>query len=283
MSVWDRVFRLWKRLGRHFVRPTPELAAICVELERLAPNHARNLLECLRRGLHNSTTEQDRFQAAEALSTAVYPKYRFSEFGRIYLEDEAFLDYYRRFMDVGNWHSLDRKYVLDQLLKLTQDIEGDAAECGAYKGFSALRMCMAFHGSSRLVHLFDSFEGLPDPEPCDGNYWAAGALSAPEEALRQTLSGFDNYRVYKGWIPARFNDVADRQFSFVHIDVDLHRPTLDSLEFFYDRMVRGGLLLMDDYGFNTCPGAKQAADEFFANRAEPIVMLPTGQAFVIKR
>ena len=119
------------------------------------------LLESLHRGLDIETQEQDRFQAAEFLSAAVYPKYRFSEYGRIYLEDEAFLNYYRQFMDVGNWHSLDRKYVLDQLLKLTRDIAGDAAECGTYKGFSALRICMAFRGSSRLVHLFDSFEGLP--------------------------------------------------------------------------------------------------------------------------
>ena len=41
----------------------------------------------------------------------------FSEYGPIYLEDEEFLSYYRQFMDVGNWHSLDRKYVLDQLLE----------------------------------------------------------------------------------------------------------------------------------------------------------------------
>ena len=185
-------------------------------------------------------------------------------------------------MDAGNWHSLDRKYVLDQFLKLTQGIEGDAAECGTCKGFSALRICMAFQGSDRLVNLFDSFEGLPVPEPCDGDYWIAGALRAPEDALRVTLSGFDNYRAYKGWIPERFQDVGSRRFSFVHIDVDLYRPTLDSLDFFYERMAQGGLLLMDDYGFKTCPGAKLAADQFFAKRAEPIIMLPTGQAFVIE-
>jgi O-methyltransferase len=282
MSSWQWLSRFRTKLKRLFTAFNEEMA-VAREIKRLAPDRALELLECLRRGLESKTQEQDRFRAAELLSAAVYPKYRFSEYGRIYLEDEEFLSYYRQFMDVGNWHSLDRKYVLDQLLKLTQDIKGDAAECGTYKGFSALRICMAFHGSSRLVHLFDSFEGLPTPGPCDGDYWIAGALKAPENSLSETLAGFDNYRVYKGWIPERFPDIADRGFSFVHVDVDLYQPTLDSLKFFYPRMPPGGLILMDDYGFTSCPGAKQAADEFFTCMPESIVMLPTGQAFVIKR
>jgi hypothetical protein len=101
--------------------------------------------------------------------------------------------------------------------------------------------------------------------------------------VHKTLQGFGNYRLYKGWIPERFSEVADRRFSFVHIDVDLYRPTRDSLEFFYERVIPSGLILFDDYGMKTCPGHRAAADEFFRARPEPIVMLPTGQAFVIKR
>lgn len=280
MSAWQSLSKYPMKLKRLFTRSTPEIA-VAKAIMQLAPDRALKLLECLRRGLDPATLEHDRFQAAELLCSAIYPKYRFSEYGRIYLEDEDFLNYYRRFMDVGNWHSLDRKYVLDQFLKLTQGIEGDAAECGTYKGFSALRICMAFRGSSRLVHLFDSFEGLSSPGSSDGDYWVAGELSASENFLHATLAGFDNYRAYKGWIPERFEAVADKKFSFIHIDVDLYRPTLESLEFFYPRMAQGGLILMDDYGFTSCPGAKQAADEFFAHRQEPIVMLPTGQSFVV--
>ena len=46
-------------------------------------------------------------------------------------------------------------------------------------------------------------------------------------------------------------------------------------------MNRGGLMRFDDYGFATCPGARRAIDEFFADKAEPIIDLPTGQAFVV--
>ena len=100
--------------------------------------------------------------------------------------------------------------------------------------------------------------------------------------MAANLTAFDDLIVFhQGWIPDQFSDVADARFCFVHIDVDLFQPTRDSLDFFYPRMVRGGLIVCDDYGFETCPGARRAMDEFFADRPEPIVHLPTGQGFVI--
>ncbi|HVC37699.1 MAG TPA: TylF/MycF/NovP-related O-methyltransferase [Gammaproteobacteria bacterium] len=263
--------------------PAQGLISLLGELERLVPRQAEQLLAQLCKGLHASAGDEVRYRAAEVLATAVYPTYKFSEYGRLFLEDQAFLAYYQRFMDPDNWHSLDRKYTLDQLLRLVAHVDGDLAECGTYKGFSAYRMCHAARNTGRLVHLFDSFDGLSTPGQWDGGYWTTGALRVPEAALRETLVEFDNYRVYRGWIPERFTEVSDQRFSFVHIDVDLYQPTLDSLEFFYPRTCREGIILMDDYGFATCPGAKRAADEFFKGRAEPIVMLTTGQALVLKR
>src|SRR5262249_6618059 len=117
----------------------------------------------------------------------------------------------------------------------------------------------------------------------DGSYWRRGALSAGEQALRATLTGFENYRVYKGWIPERFKDVESLTFRFVHIDERLCEPTRDSLEVFYPRVASGGILLLDDHGFRSCPGATKAAEEFFANKPEELSLLPTGQAFTMKR
>lgn len=253
------------------------------ELRKFAPQQTENLLSQMVTVLRSDATETDRYNAAEALSMAVYPKFKFSEFGRLFLEDQAFLSYYERFMDPGNWHSLDRKYTLDQFLKLAMQSDGDMAECGTYKGASAYHMCLALRGSGRLVHLFDSFAGLSQPGELDGDYWLPGALSAPETALRQTLAEFDNYRIYHGWIPERFGEVSGQTFSFIHIDVDLYQPTRESLEFFYPRTSKGGIILMDDYGFVTCPGAKRAADDFFADKPESILLLTTGQALVIRQ
>jgi O-methyltransferase len=271
-------------VGRAVVDPEslPEVAALACELTVLAPERAGRLLKALREGLERDTEEFAKYQAAELLCAAIYPKYKFSEYSRIFLEDEAFLDFYSRSMDPGNWHSLDRKYTLNEMLKLVAHLTGDIAECGAYAGVSAYLMCRAAEGSDTIVHLFDSFEGLSEPGDRDGDYWVKGALAVSADRLHETLAGFANYRVYKGWIPERFNEVAGCRFRFVHIDVDLFQATYDSLSFFHPRMQAGGIILLDDYGFKSCPGAKAAADAYFADKPERLAMLPTGQAFTLK-
>lgn len=264
-------------------QPSSPLTALTAELERLRPGSAERLISELCVGMRADTEEHRRYRAAEILAAEIYPKFKFSEYGRLFLEDKEFLDYYRRFMDPDNWHSLDRKYMLAQLLKQTTNIPGDLAECGVYKGASAYLMCRAIQGTNRHVHLFDSCEGLSVPGENDGDYWVSGALSASEDAIHQALAEFDNYHLYRGWIPQKFTEASKRKFSLVHIDVDLYQPTYDSLQFFYPRVAKGGIIIMDDYGFITCPGAKRAADEYFVGKPEPILMLTTGQGMVIKR
>ncbi|MSP37441.1 MAG: hypothetical protein EXR70_02955 [Deltaproteobacteria bacterium] len=247
------------------------------------PDTRRQLLSMLALGVHDTTPEDEKYRIAEQLSAAIYPKYKFSEFGRLFLEDQSFLSVYKRFMDPDNWHSLDRKYTLDQLLRLTLHIDGDVAECGVYQGATAYLICRAIESSKKRNYLFDSFEGLSAPLASDGNYWFRGALRADDSEVRENLREFKNFTICRGWIPERFPEVADKQFSFVHIDVDLYEPTRDSINFFYDRLSPGGVILFDDYGFKSCPGAKLATDEFFTHKRERIIMLPTGQAFIIRR
>jgi hypothetical protein len=227
--------------------------------------------------------EESRYRLAERLSNAVYPKFLFSEYGRIHLDDEAFINYYRRFMDPGNWHSFDRKYFLNQTLGLLTAIAGDLVECGVYNGASAYLMCQFARFQGRHVYLFDSCQGLSEPTTVDGSYWVKGALSIGENEIHDNLKEFECYSLLKGWIPKRFPEVGDRRFCFVHIDVDLYQPTLDSMSFFYGRLNPGGVMLFDDYGFCTCPGARRAIDEFLEDKPETVVLVPTGQAFVIRQ
>ena len=239
----------------------------------------RLVFNALTRG---ENAEYSRFMLAEKLSRLIYPKYKFSEFGRLFLEDKDFLQYYESFEGTENYHSLDRKYTLDQLMKLVSSGEGDTAECGAFRGASSYLICRRILGSGKKHHVFDSFEGLSDPRPEDGTYWKGGDLSVSESIIRENLKDFDNVVYHKGWIPQKFNEVEDSKFSFVHLDVDLYQPTMDSLVFFYERMSPDGIVLCDDYGIVTCPGAKKAMDLFFADKPEEIVSLTTGQAFVVK-
>jgi O-methyltransferase len=66
------------------------------------------------------------------------------------------------------------------------------------------------------------------------------------------------------------------------VDVDVYRSILDCCEFIYPRLKTGGVMVFDDYGFPTCPGARKAVDEFFTGKPETPVILQTGQAIVIR-
>jgi O-methyltransferase len=203
------------------------------------------------------------------------------EYGKIWIEDKPFFDYYKKF-EPSNTASAERKFFLRSLLSLVDSLPGDTAECGAYQGATSWLILDMLKGTDKTHFIFDSFEGLSTPSAVDGQYWSKGDLCSSEEMLKERLSAFPKLKVCKGWIPDGFNEALEGSFCFVHIDVDLYQPTLDSIRFFYPRLVPGGIILSDDYGFATCPGAKRAFDEYMKDKPEKIIHVPTGQAFIIK-
>lgn len=181
----------------------------------------------------------------------------------------------------------DRCYFLHAMARTIADagVPGDTAECGVRFGKSTFFLMKALTDSARPHHVFDSFAGLSEAGPADRPVsgiepWAQGELSVAEHRTREHLADFPNCSFYRGWIPERFDEVADRRFALVHIDVDLFEPTRDALAFFHPRMHSGGVIICDDYGFATCPGAKAAFDEYFTDRPEYVVPIPSGQCFV---
>jgi hypothetical protein len=211
------------------------------------------------------------------------PGYIVTKSGKSWFADEEFLRAYDRLMPADRRRSAERKYFLRSLLSLADGLPGDTAECGVYTGASSWFTCKHFEGSAKTHHGFDSFAGMPEPTALDGSYWRRGDSTVPEEVARANLAGF-KVELHSGWIPNRFNELADRRFCFVNIDVDLYEPTRDSIEFFYPRMVPGGVIVFDDYGsLLQSPGVATAVDEFMEKHSEPLIRSPTAQAFLIKR
>ena len=178
--------------------------------------------------------------------------------------------------------SPDRCYILISLARYASHLAGDFAECGVYRGGTALLLARILGNEvNKRLYLFDSFQGLPkmdqekDPWFSEGQY-CAESVEAVEELLSDFRSIID---IRCGWIPETFRGLENNRYAFAHLDVDLYQSTLDC---FYPRLMPGGMLLFDEYAFAPSRGEKDAVDEFFADKPESPITLPTGQAMVLK-
>jgi hypothetical protein len=168
-------------------------------------------------------------------------------------------------------------YQVLAVAKKTMKIEGDIAEVGVYKGGSAKLICTV--KGSKNLHLFDTFEGLPDVLKIDATRYQKGQFTVSLEEVKSNLSGYENVFFYKGIFPETGETVKDRTFSFVNLDVDIYESTINSLKFFYPRMNTGGVILSHDYNF--AEGVKKAFDEYFEDKPEVIIELMGTQCVVV--
>lgn len=232
----------------------------------------------------NPQTLEERYRWLLAAGLIICPEYRFLGPRFSWWREKEFTDYLEKF---GDLHSLNtfRRWNLSELLTFITDIPGDTAECGVFRGASSWLIMKRTAGQGRMHHVFDSFEGLSMPSHVDGTHWKPGMFTVSEESVAEVLREVEraHFTLYKGWIPDRFAEVADKTFACVHIDVDLYQPTRDSLEFFYPRLVPGGLCVCDDYGFTNNPGVNQAIEEFMRDKPEKLVRPSAGGCFFLKK
>jgi O-methyltransferase len=157
-------------------------------------------------------------------------------------------------------------------------VEGDFIECGCWHGHSATAFSTILqqHGFRGKFHVFDSFEGgLSEFTAKDESKFK---LSAEEKAgmiatfrsdydfVRSVTGKFGFVELHRGWIPDIFATFKPGPIKFVHVDVDMYIPTKAALEFFWENLVPGGCIVVDDYNHGVFEGATLAVDEFMADK-----------------
>ena len=149
---------------------------------------------------------------------------------------------------------------------------GALIELGVYKGGGAAAVSwnLRKQGILRPFHLCDTFRGLPKPldwevhSEADFNDTDIETVST---RLRSFIPEFP-YEFHQGFFSETLPALEETTFCFAHVDADLYSSVMEACEFLYPRIARGGIIVFDDYGAPTCPGAKKAVDEFFAERRE---------------
>lgn len=182
----------------------------------------------------------------------------------------------------------DRLFYLYQSIVNSLELQGDIVELGVYKGGSCKFMCEIFSAlrpqSTKQIFAFDTFEGHAHISSHDGarhklGHFKTDGIESVARYVSNTRALFiqgDASETFPEWIKI------GKQISFAHIDMDVYRPTADCLPFVYDRLVRGGSILLDDYGFISCPGAKKATDDFLKTVTATNFHLMSGQMLIIK-
>lgn len=181
--------------------------------------------------------------------------------------------------------SRDRCFVLWRTLQQALSLDGELVECGVFRGGTALLAATTVRqeGTDRPLHLVDSFAGMPGTTTDVDRFQEGDLGSTSEEDVRRALAVFPFARVHQGYIPAILEELRAEQVAWAHVDVDIYAAVRDCLEFLYPRLAPSGTLVLDDYGFPSCPGARRAVDEFFADgRPEVPLCLPTGQCLITK-
>jgi O-methyltransferase len=182
--------------------------------------------------------------------------------------------------------SSERLWTIKWAFLQTRSLPGEIWEAGVYRGGVARMLRALIMNYDAMNHcalrLFDSFAGLPDPR-IGIDFHQRGDFSDTSLSAVRGFVGQDDFIEYRpGWIPDTFHGLDGSIIRLAHVDVDLYQSTLDCLGYIYPKLAPGGIIVLDDYGFVSCPGVRKAVDEFFIDKPDLPLMFPSGQAMVVR-
>jgi hypothetical protein len=175
---------------------------------------------------------------------------------------------------------------IDYLVK--NKIPGDIVECGVWKGGSMMlvaKRLLQLNDGNRALFLFDTFEGMSEPDERDvnsvdnktaqellnkekkldgNNVWCYSSLEEVKSNLRKTNYSSEKIFYFKGKVEQTLPEPSIGNIALLRLDTDWYESTKHELEVLYDKVVEGGVLIIDDYGHWS--GSRKAVDEFIKKR-----------------
>lgn len=210
-----------------------------------------------------------------------------------FLQDERFLRAYQLGESTQSWPGSTirwRAYIACWAGQQAAHLPGDFVECGVNRGGLARAIVdyIDFQHLSKRFFLIDNFMGLV-PEYLNAaereknllEHYAYYEQNSQEE-VSKTFSAFANVQVIKGNVPDILEDVPSDRFAFVSLDMNCTFPEIEAAKFFWDRIVSGGIILLDDYTQTMHSEQQIAFDQFARERGVGVLALPTGQGLLLK-
>ncbi len=182
--------------------------------------------------------------------------------------------------------SVEKMYAMYKATEymIKNKIAGDIVECGVWKGgsmmISALTL-LRMNETNRLLYLYDTYEGMAKPTSKDvkifdkspaikswnkkqkDNYskWCYASLEEVKKNLYSTGYPKRNIKFIKGKVQDSIPNITSEKISLLRLDTDLYESTYHELTHLYPKLIKNGILIIDDYGF--WKGQKEAVDHYF--------------------
>ena len=215
-----------------------------------------------------------------------------------FMKEPAFVRAYQRGVDAGDGVDNDlhwRIHVALWVAHCAAKLPGDFVECGVNKGAvsSSIMQYLNWNALGKSFYLLDTFAGmdrryLTDEELRKGKWefnqrvLDANGYELSIESRRKNFAEWNRVHLIQGAVPETLPQVDTGQVAYLHLDMNCAIPELAACEYFWPKLVPGGMILFDDYAYAGYEPQKATHDEFAAARRVTVLSLPTGQGLIVK-
>jgi O-methyltransferase len=190
-------------------------------------------------------------------------------------------------MDDLLWRHWIVSYAVKHATKFAKTENYNLVECGVEWGYTAFFALKILTNNDKKInsfsmHLYDAWQDMREEELLENEYWHVNLYKNLDiESTKKNLIEFkENLIFHQGYIPDSLTKKPDHPDTifYLHIDLNSAKPTEHVLEFFYPRLVVGGVILFDDYGWDAYEDTKNTIENFFKDKPGLLMKIPTGQA-----
>lgn len=208
-----------------------------------------------------------------------------------FIDDSLFMEAYNLGKQTGSWPGIDirwRAYVACWVSNKVKDIDGDFVECGVNLGGLSRTIIhyLDFKHLKKKFYLLDTFCGIPEEFILkEERRYGVDKKSYGEcyERVKEVFKEFENVILIKGKVPHTLPLVKAQKVAYLSLDMNVATPEIAAAEYFWDKMVSGGVLLLDDYVYSTkYTVSRRLFDDFAIQRNVQVLALPTGQGLIFK-
>lgn len=214
-----------------------------------------------------------------------------------FMIDHAYLSAYRRGVQAAGsdykWYW--RVHIGLWAATTASKLSGDYVECGVNRGFlsSAIMQQLSWDSTGRIFYLLDTFQGIDlkylNENEIEGGVSVRNSLDLKSgfytnnlKEVEHNFAEWANIKIIQGSIPDTLIQISAEKVAFLHIDLNCAEPEVAALEYLWDKMVCGGIVLLDDYAYFGFQSQKVAMDNWALKHNVAIASLPTGQGLIVK-